>query len=150
MERPDRDGQTVRPAGGGQTRRPAEGGQTEQLGLLWGGVATLMILASPWAPALASGLWSCPFKSLTGIPCPGCGTGRAALALARLDPIHALVHHPLPALAWIAFIVAGLTAGVYAWLGRPLPRIRRLPVSVRVAAVVAVLGNWAYSIATGV
>ncbi len=122
----------------------------EELGLLWGAVASLLILLSPLAPAIASGLWNCPFKGLTGIPCPGCGTGRAALALARLDPIHALVHYPLPALAWMAFIVAGLAAGVCAWRRRPLPRIRRLPAWARIGIVVAVLGNWAYSIATGV
>ncbi len=125
-------------------------GSGRQLGLLWGAVALLLILLSPLAPALASGLWSCPFKSLTGFPCPTCGTGRAALALARFDPIHALVHHPLPALAWMAFIVAGLVAGVRALQCRPLPRIRRLPVWVKVAVVVAVAANWAYSIATGV
>ena len=113
-------------------------------------MASLLILLSPLASAVASALWSCPFKSLTGIPCPGCGTGRAALALARLDPIHALVHYPLPALAWMAFIVAGLAAGVRALRRRPLPRIRRLPAWVKVVAVVAVAANWAYSIATGV
>ncbi len=122
----------------------------EQAGILWGAVAALLILLSPLAPAIASGLWSCPFKSLTGIPCPSCGTGRAALALARLDPVHALVHYPLPALAWMAFIAVGLVVGWRAGWHRPLPRIRRLPVWARVAIVVAVLANWAYSIATGV
>ena len=72
------------------------------------------------------------------------------MALARFDPLEALVHYPLPTLAWMAFIAAGLTAGWLAWRGRPLPRIRRLPVWVRVAVVVAVAVNWAYSIATGV
>ncbi len=121
-----------------------------QLGFLWGGVASLMILLSPVAPILAGGLWSCPLKSLTGIPCPTCGTGRAALALARFDPIHALVHYPLPALAWMAFIAAGLAAGWRAWRGQSLPRIRRLPVWARIVVVVAVAANWVYSIATGV
>ena len=131
-------------------RGSAGGGSRDQLGLLWGAVALLLILLSPLAPVIASGLWSCPFKSLTGFACPGCGTGRAALALARLDPMHALTHHPLPALAWMAFVVAGLVAGWLAWRRRPLPRIRRLPGWARVAAVAAVLANWAYSIATGV
>ncbi len=121
-----------------------------QLGLLWGGVALSLIVLSPLAPAFATGLWSCPFKSLTDIPCPSCGTGRAALALARFAPVEALMHYPLPALAWMAFIAGGLAAGWRAWRGQPLPRIRRLPVWVRIGAVAAVAANWAFSIATGV
>ena len=61
-----------------------------------------------------------------------------------------MIHYPLPALAWMAFIVAGLAAGWQALRRKPLPRIRRLPVWVRIAVVVAVAANWAYSIATGV
>ena len=109
-----------------------------------------MIALAPLAPVIAGTLWSCPFKSLFGIPCPSCGTGRAALALARLDPLHALVHYPLPALVWMAFMVGGLWAGWAAWRRKPLPRLRRLPAWAKVAIVVVVLANWAYSIATGV
>ena len=121
-----------------------------QLGFLWAAVALSLVALSPLAPSFAAGLWSCPFKSLTGRPCPSCGTGRAALALARFDPMHALVHYPLPALVWTAFIAGGLIAGWRAWNGQPLPRIRRVPVWIRVGAIVAVAANWAYSIATGV
>ncbi len=121
-----------------------------QLAAIWGGVALALIAFSPLAPVIAGRLWSCPFKGIFGIPCPTCGTGRAALALARFDPIHALVHYPLPALAWMAFLAAGLVAGWRAWRGQPLPRVRRLPVWSRIAIVVAVLANWAYSIATGI
>ncbi len=121
-----------------------------QLGFLWGGIALAMIALSPLAPAIAGGLWSCPFKAVFTIPCPSCGTGRAALALARFDPVGALVHYPLPALVWIAFLAGGLAAGWRAWRGQPLPRIRRFPVWLRIAIAGAVLANWAYSIATGV
>ena len=118
---------------------------------MWGGVALLLILLSPLAEVFAGGLASCPFKGLTGIPCPSCGATRAALALARLEPVHALVHYPLPAVGWIAFIGGGLAAAWRAWRGRPLPRIPgRIPVWVRIGVVGIVLANWAYSIATGV
>ena len=130
-------------------RRPSESSD-RQLGFLWGAVALSLIALSPLAPRIAGGLWSCPFKGIFGIPCPSCGTGRAALALASFDPLHALAHYPLPALAWIAFIAGGLAAGWYAWQRKPLPRIRRLPVWVRIGIVVAVAANWAFSIATGV
>jgi hypothetical protein len=53
----------------------------------------------------------CPFAALTGIPCPGCGLGRATLALAHGDVHAALRLHPLilvvlPALAVFTFYVA--------------------------------------------
>jgi len=122
-----------------------------QVGLLWGAVAVAMVLASPLARFLAHGLPACPFKMFTGIPCPGCGTTRAALALATLHPVEAFVHYPLPTLAWTAVVAGGFVAGAFALLGRALPPLpRRLPTWVRVGFVVAVLANWAYSIATGV
>ncbi len=122
-----------------------------QLGLLWGAVALSLILLSPLAPRLAAGLWSCPWKELTGFACPGCGTTRAALALARLEPFHALTHFPLPTLGWIFLVAGGLVAGGLVLSGKPLPRWpRRLPVGMRIGLVAVVLLNWGYSIATGV
>lgn len=126
---------------------------SRQLALLWGAVALLLVLLSPLAAAFvgAGGLPGCPFKNLTGLPCPTCGTTRAALALAALEPVHALVHYPLPTLAWTFLVAGGLAAGWRAWRGRPLPAVpRRLPAWARLALLGAVAANWAYSIATGV
>ncbi len=128
-------------------RRPG----SRQLGLLWGGAALGLILASPLAPHFAGGLWSCLTKTWLGLPCPGCGTTRAALDLARLDFLHAFSHYPLPALAWTLFLLGGLTAGALTLAGRELPAPpRRLPAWAKITAVGAVLANWAYSLATGV
>jgi hypothetical protein len=122
-----------------------------QIALLWGAVAAVLVGASPWASALGDALWECTFKSWTGIPCPTCGTARAAILLARFDFLEALGRYPLPTLGWIFLVAGGFVAAAMALLGRELPSIpTRLPVWGRIAVLAAVLGNWAYSIATGV
>ncbi len=40
------------------------------------GIATLFLNGSPFA---------CPFYTMTGLYCPGCGSGRAATAMVHLD-----------------------------------------------------------------
>ncbi len=47
----------------------------------------------------------CPFKALTGIPCPGCGMTRAFLALAEADLITAFHSNPfsIPLFAFVVF-----------------------------------------------
>lgn len=124
---------------------------SRQLAFLWGAVALLLLGASPWASLACDALWDCTFKSWTGIPCPTCGTARAALALARLDVLGALGRYPLPTIAWSFLIGGGLIVGTMALLGRTPPPIpNRLPAWGRAAVVAAVLANWMYSIATGV
>ena len=39
--------------------------------------------------------WPCLLRSVTGIPCPGCGLSRAWLAVLRLDFAAAFQHHPM-------------------------------------------------------
>ena len=124
---------------------------SRQLALLWGAVAAVLLAASPWASFAGDALWECTFKSWTGIPCPTCGTARAALALARFDVLGAVSRYPLPTIAWIVLIGGGLYVGAMALLGRTPPAIpSRLPAWGRAAIVAAFLANWVYSIATGV
>jgi Protein of unknown function (DUF2752) len=124
---------------------------SRQLALLWGAVASLLLAVSPWAAFAGDALWECTFKSWTGIPCPTCGTARAALALARFDVLEALGRYPLPTLAWTFLLVGGLYAGAMALSGRtPRAIPKSLPVWARAGLVAAVLTNWMYSIATGV
>lgn len=124
---------------------------SRQLALLWGAVASLLLAVSPWAAFAGDALWECTFKNWTGIPCPTCGTARAALALARFDVLEALGRYPLPTLAWTFLLVGGLYAGGMALSGRTPPAIpKSLPLWARAGLVAAVLTNWMYSIATGV
>lgn len=90
-------------------------------------------------------------REVTGVPCPGCGTTRAALALARLDMVHAFVSFPLQSFAWSVFVLGGLAAGAWSLSGRDLPSLpRRVPRWGVVLAALLVLANWGYCILTGV
>ena len=121
-----------------------------RLGFLWAGTVVALVVLSPLAPYLTAGPWGCPLKALAGLPCPLCGTTRAAVDLAALDVGGALVRYPLPTLAWFTFLIGGLVAGWLAWTKRPFPRLLPIPNWAKAAILVAVLANWAYSIATGV
>lgn len=124
-----------------------------QLGLLWGGVAVALVALSPLASGLAAAAPACPLKTFTGLPCPGCGTTRAALALGRLDVVGAFAVSPLAAAGWTLLVAGGLVAGTLALAGRELPAPSRLDGrrlwAWRVAVVTAVMGNWLYMLWAG-
>lgn len=88
---------------------------------------------------VACGLPLCPFATLTGIPCPGCGLLRASLSALHGDYSGAVHYHPLAPLAWPAGILGS-------WLvttRRPLaPRFRSVLDVVSAALVVALLSVW--------
>lgn len=121
-----------------------------QLGLLWGGVALLLVALSPIAGRLASVLPTCPVKTLVGIPCLTCGSTRAGVALSRLDLVSALTLNPLAAVAWVLLVGGGLVAGVMAVWNAPLREPDwRLSLPMRWLLVVVFLTNWAYLVGVG-
>ena len=102
----------------------------------------------PWLAPLVPG---CPFHALTGVPCPGCGTTRAALALARGDVAAAFGWNPLAAAAFLLGGAACLVAPFWVAAGRALPTLALdLSRRVRLALVAAVSANWALLIVRGV
>lgn len=118
-----------------------------QLGLLWGGVALLLLGLAPIGGRLAGALPACPFRTLIGLPCMSCGTTRAALALAALEPLAALRLNPLATLGWAGLVGGGLVAGSRAVLGRPIAAPRwNVSLKTRLTLVSVGLGNWAYLI----
>jgi Protein of unknown function (DUF2752) len=124
---------------------------SRSVAFVWSGTVLVLLVLSRWASLIGDSLWECSFKSLTGLPCPTCGTTRAAIALAHFDFVSALERYPLPTVAWILFIVGGAVAGVLALAGRTPPAIpNRLPIWARWSFVAVLLLNWMYSIATGV
>lgn len=79
----------------------------------------------------------CPFRAVTGVPCPGCGMTRAFLLLFQLRFGEAFAQHPAAPALLAAMGIA---------------RVRRrtagsLPPLVTAAAVVGVLGLWAVRLA---
>jgi hypothetical protein len=123
--------------------------EERQIAWLWFAAAVSAIALRPVWIALAPWLRPCAFRSLTGIPCPTCGTTRTALAMLDLDLGTAFAANPLAAAAGLVFVIGGVLALPWLLLSGRLPilgwlRLRR--VAWTVAAVAAI--NWAYLIAT--
>ena len=126
--------------------RPADR-EERQLAWLWfAAVLSALVLRPLWL-VIAPLLPGCPFNAITGIPCPSCGTTRAALALLHGHPFHALVLNPLATLAGLAFVGGGLLAPVWAVAGGRIPDLPRpLPAWARAATLAALAANWAWVI----
>ena len=106
---------------------------------------------APVLPVLARFAPVCPFHALTGVPCPGCGSTRAVLALFRGDVAAAFGFNPLAATALAAGIVGGLLAPLWVLGGGPLPALAPvLPARTRVALGALLIVNWAYLVWRGV
>jgi hypothetical protein len=108
--------------------------------------ATALVVAL-WDPARNGGPPLCPFRGLTGVPCPGCGLTRAAGAFFRGRIGDALQVHPLIPLVIVQLLAVWLllTFG-RTWLDR-LPRWA-VPAIVT-ANVVVFCGVWIARLATG-
>lgn len=117
--------------------------------LVLGALSALALV--PFLPLLAPLVPGCPFHALTGVPCPGCGTTRAALALARGDVPAAFGWNPLAAAAFLIGGAVCLLAPLWVASGRALPALApELPRRARVALVAALGANWAWLLARGV
>jgi hypothetical protein len=80
----------------------------------WIGVAGVLARSSGSVPI------GCPFKTLTGLDCPGCGSTRSLGALTRFDLGAALDHNVLVPFA-LVFVVASFVAWTRAVWRRPDP-----------------------------
>jgi hypothetical protein len=85
-----------------------------------------LIAISPLVAGAATGVTLCPTAGLLGIPCPGCGLGRATLAALGGNFAEAMSYHPL------FFVVSPIYLLLLASLGWQFvsgsaPRWPRLP-----------------------
>jgi hypothetical protein len=109
------------------------------LGLVFGSIGGLAALVVGLLHLDRLPMALCYVKAFTGLPCPTCGSTRAVGRLFALDVPGALSMNPLATLA--AFALA-------AWAVADLALLPRRQV-LRVAAVAAILLNWAYLLAAG-
>jgi hypothetical protein len=124
---------------------------------LYAGIAALGATGGAWllcAGTVGDGLTPCPFKLVTGIACPACGSTRAVLALFEgKDPLQ---YNPVGLLTCAVAVVAlalmlgdvvrGSNRLLRAW-GRAEQWVRQPPIAV--AGIVALVGNWIWTISKG-
>lgn len=124
------------------TWRPASR-EERQLAWLWAFAAGASLLLRPLWLLLPAYLPPCALRTLTGVPCPTCGTTHAAVALLEGRLAEALHANPLAALAGAAFLVGGVVAPLWIALRLPVPVVPMpLPGWVRVTALVAIVAGW--------
>lgn len=124
---------------------------------LYTGVATLGVAGGAWllcAGRLDEGLTPCPFKLVTGVACPACGSTRAVLALFEgADPLQynpvglfTLAVASVALVLMLADLVRGTDMLLRAW-SRAEQWVRRPSLAVTGVAVLA--GNWIWTISKG-
>lgn len=120
-------------------------------GLLAGGYAAVGLLTARLLPGLLDWIPACPFRSLTGLPCPTCRASRALFALARGDLADALACHPLAVIAGFAAIGWGILSAAHVLFPAAVPLLRvhcRRRVLVARLGATALLAHWAYLLAS--
>ena len=95
----------------------------------------------------------CLFHRITHLPCPSCGSTRAALALLRLDLAQAFAWNPLAAAIAIGCAIFTAWAFVSRLFSLASPAVEleprdRLPLGIALALAIA--ANWAYLVWAGV
>jgi hypothetical protein len=115
--------------------------------------SSLALILACFVPLEALPALECSFLSLTGYPCPFCGTTRSFWAMAHGDLPLALYNSPLGALlypaTWLMFIYFALMASIELSLGRLLPLFHVPGRAAVIVFGVAVTINWIYRLAMG-
>ena len=92
---------------------------------------------------------ACPFKALTGIPCPGCGGVRAITALLHGHFLEALYTNPLSLIVFLFLCIVPIWTLIDGF--RQQPTLRRLlttrwNTSATIILVLIILANWIWNI----
>lgn len=101
----------------------------------------------------AKAIHFCLFKSLTGLPCPACGTTRAVTSLLNLKPVESLAINPLGLIdavlliicpLWIAFDLLFRKRTFYAGYHKAETILKKQ--RVYLPLILVILINWAWNI----
>ena len=91
----------------------------------------------------------CPFKLITGIPCPGCGGQRVLFALLQGNIIEAICINPLSVLLIIFALIAPVWLFVDCYRGTDsLHRVMksRWPWATTIIVALIIIANWIWNI----
>ena len=119
--------------------------------ILAGALLVALGVAAAALPGIEEGPVACPFRVVTGHPCPTCGLTRVTHYLMRADVSHAFAINPFDTLflmicvpAFAALWVANRTRGFAVRVA--MSRVERNSAWVLLAVVV--LANWVYVLLT--
>lgn len=119
---------------------------------IYGGLAILFLLAARFLP-LSSIPLVCPFKAMTGFPCPTCGATRAFIHFAHLNLTEAFVMNPLISSAIILGIIISFYSLSVFFLSPIKLGIRlskRENRAIRTGIIGVIILNWLYLIIAGI
>lgn len=102
---------------------------------------TARLLPLPRDGTLAGWPSMCPFRTLSGWPCPGCGLTRSLVLCAHGDWAQAFVFHPLGIVFYFGLWLA-LALGVLPLLGRSIVVSQRALIFFATTAITALLIVW--------
>jgi hypothetical protein len=117
------------------------------------GLTTMFVVAALWHPADELRVILCPFRALTGHPCPGCGMTRAFCALMHGELWRAIKLNPFSPLLFLAALIAWAKAAAAVFraerLRSILDRSPRPNAFATSALLALVLAWWAARLAWG-
>ncbi len=120
-------------------------GQIE-FGIIYGGIVLVALGAVLLLPVLSIAP-SCVFRTLTGLPCPTCGSTRSMVCLVHGDLSGALMMNPLTTLTLIAavlFFLYSLFTLVFGLPRASLVLTKGEGNAVRFGAVIILIAQWIY------
>ncbi len=127
--------------------RTRKAGELE-IGLIYGAIAFIAVGAARFLP-LRELVPACVFRSLSGVPCPTCGSTRSLVHFSHGELAMAFSQNPLFAMILILILVYSFVSGIAALL--KLPRLVFLlsPLErnlMSVGAFLLIAANWIYLI----
>ena len=119
-----------------------------EFGIIYGTIALLALIAARVLPVQKI-IPPCPFRAVTGIPCPSCGSTRSLVHLANGDIAGSLILNPLFSLAMITALFLFFACSVRLLFNRSritLTHTRREGTVLRAGMAGIFLANWSYLI----